>query len=239
MSQLEDLLRAATRETAAEVTSESIPPLDVTTLPLPRRRPQCRLSGPFAPLIAAAAVVLVAALSLVLSTVVAVPRPPAGPPGLAAPPYYVALTATGTPAGDHPVVLTVRSTATGKVLATVPAPHPYGTFNLIQGTADDQMFLVGAQVWHPRITGSGSNAIVDNMPEPVRLYWLRFDPASGHATLTALPVPQFNGEDLNLVSASPDGTRLAVQLGSAVRFYALPGGAEHSVPFIAQQGYIG
>jgi hypothetical protein len=77
------------------------------------------------------------------------------------------------------------------------------------------------------------------MPEPVRLYWLRFDPASGHATLTALPVPQFNGEDLNLVSASPDGTRLAVQLGSAVRFYTLPGGAEHSVPFIAQQGYIG
>jgi len=240
MSQIEDLLRAATRETAAEVTAETIPPLDVTTLPLPRRRPAWRFSGPFAPLLAAAAVVLVVVLSLVLSSVIAVSRPPAGPPGrVGIPPYYVALTATGTPAGNHPVVLTVRSTATGNVLATVPAPRPYGTFNLVQGTADDQTFLVGAQVWHPQIIGSGSNAMVNDIPEPVRLYWLRFDPAGGHATLTALPVPQFNGQDLNLVSVSPDGTRLAVQLGSQVQLYALPGGTQHSVPFAAQQGYIG
>jgi hypothetical protein len=240
MSQIEDLLRAATRETAAEITPDSVPRLDVATLPLPRRRPFWRFSGPFAPLLAAAAVVLVVVLSLVLTSVIAVTRPPAGPAGPAgAPPYYVALTATGTPAGDHPVVLTIRSTATGKVLAKVAAPRPYGTFNLVQGTADDQTFLVGAQVWHPQTIGGGSDEMVNNIPPPVRLYWLRFDQATSHATLAALPVPQFNGQDLNLVSVSPDGTRLAVQLNSDVILYDLSDGTEHTVPFAAQQGYIG
>ena len=241
MSRIEDLLRAATRETAAEITPDSIPRLDVATLPLPRRRPFWRFSGPFAPLLAAAAVVVVVVLSLVLTSVIAVTRPPAGPAGPAgAPPYYVTLTATGTPAGDHPVVLTVRSTATGKVLATVPAPRPYGTFNLVQGTADDRTFLVGAQVWHPQIVGSGSNENLNNMPSPVRLYWLRFDPDSGRATLSALPVPPFNGEYLITASVSPDGSRLAVDYEDTwLRLYTLPGGTEHTVPFAASQGYVG
>jgi len=241
MTRIEDLLRAATRETTAEVTPQSIPPLDVATLPLPRRRPRLRLRGPFAPLLAAAAVALVVVLSLVLSSVLAVPRPPAGAPGLAGvPPYYVALTATGTPAGNHPMVLTVRSTVTGTVLATVTAPHPYGTFNLVQGTADDRTFLVGAQEWHPQITGTGSTANVNNIPPPVQLYWLRFDPSAGHVTLTALPIPPFNGEYLINASVSPDGTRLAVAYEDTwLRIYSLPGGAERSWRFGNQEGYIG
>lgn len=87
------------------------------------------------------------------------------------PPYYIATTATGSPAYDHPVYITVRSTFTGKVLATVTAPRPYGTFNLIQGTADDRTFLVGTQVWH-----SPGKKLCDNPSEPVRLLLLRYDP---------------------------------------------------------------
>jgi hypothetical protein len=235
MSQIEDLLRAATREAAAEVTPESIPPLDVATLPLPRRRPRWRSSGPFAPLLAAAAVVLVVVLSLVLSSVLAVSRPPASPaPGIAgAPPYYVALTTTFPeaqyPLSEQPSQLTVRSTVTGKVLATVSAPRPYGQFLLVDGTADDRTFLVGAQVWDTNYVGGGQQ-----MGEPVRFFLLHFDPSTHQASLSALPLPQFsNGMYLETASISPDGTRIAVGYQSGhyatqIQVYTLPGGAERT-----------
>jgi hypothetical protein len=224
------------------VRPEDIPALDPATLPVPRRpAPRSggpRSGGPLIPLLAAAAVVLIVTLSLVLSTVVAVPRPPAVVPGVpAVPPYYVALTATGNPAASHPVTLTVRSTFTGKVLATVAAPRPYGTFNLVDGTADDRTFLVGAQVWHPQIFGSD---YVNNMQPPVQLYWLRFDPSTGQARLTPLPIPPFNGEYLNMASVSPDRTRLAVGYeDTTVRIYDLPSGAERTWSHRSPQGYIG
>jgi hypothetical protein len=234
MSQIEDLLRAATRESAAEVTPESIPPLDVTTLPLPRRGPGWRFGGPLAPLLAAAAVVLVVALSLVLSSVLAVSRPPSSPaPGIAgAPPYYVALT-TALPEAqnslsEQPAQLTVRSTATGTVLATVTAPRPYGQFVLVDGTADDRTFLVGAQVWHTNYVDAGQQ-----IGEPVRLFLLHFDPSTGQASLSSLPLPQFNGLYLESASISPDGTRIAVGYQSGhyatqIQVYTLPGGAERT-----------
>jgi hypothetical protein len=234
MSRIEDLLRTATRETAAEVTPESIPPLDVSTLPLPARRPRWRFSGPFAPLLAAAAVVIVVALSLVLSTVLAAPRPPVAPAaGIAgAPPYYVALTtalpAAQNPLSAQPAQLTVRSTATGKVLATVAAPPPYGQFVLVDGTADDRTFLVGAQVWDANYVGAGQQ-----MGEPVRFFLLHYDPSTRQARLSALPLPQFNGMYLETASISPDGTRIAVGYQSGhyatqIQVYTLPGGAERT-----------
>jgi hypothetical protein len=242
MSHIEDLLRDATAGAAAEVRPESIPPLDVAALPLPRRRPRWWLSGPFAPLVAAAAVLLIVVLSLVVRTVIAVPRPASpGPSPLAgAPPYYVTLTATGTPADSHSQDLTVRSTATGAVLATVTAPRPYGTFNLVDGTGNDRTFLVGAQVWHPDPFPADGDAVENNIASPVRLYWLRFDPSTGHATLSPLPIPQLNGEYASTVSVSPDGTRLAVQYEeTSLRIYDLPSGAERSWSFGNAEGYIG
>lgn len=242
MTRIEDLLRAATRETAAEVRPESIPPLDPATLPVPRRS-LLRFGGPLSPLLAAAAVVLVVAASVTLSTVLHASQPPASSSDTdiaGVPPYYVALTSTGTPAANHPVDLTVRSTLTGKVLTTVAAPRPYGTFNLVDGTADDRTFLVGAQVWHPSHFGTP-----DNIPEPVRLFWLRYDPSTGQARFTALPIPQFNGLELQTASVSPDGTRLAVGYqdmngNTSIRTYTLPGGAQRIwSPTPAQEGNIG
>jgi hypothetical protein len=225
MTQMENLLRAATKQTADEVAPDNIPALDLAMLPVPRRS---RVRVPaVGPLLAAAAVALVVVLTVTLSTVLPSHQPSSAD---AIPPYYVALTATGTPADSHPVTLTVRSTSTGRVLATVAAPRPYGTFNLVEGTADDQTFLVGAQVWHPTGSGPGNE---DNIPETVRLYLLRFAPATGGTSLTALPIPAFNGEYLQEASISPDGTRIAVGYQSTqeswIRVYTLPGGASRTL----------
>lgn len=185
--------------------------------------------------------VLVVVLSLVLNGVFAVPRPaPAGPgliiPGV--PPYYAALTATPLPSGQiiDRLGLTVRSTVTGKVLATVTPPHPYGQFILVDGTAGDRTFLVGAQLWPPHPGGSASVT-----PEPVRLFLLHFDPATDKATLSALPLPQFSGLNLETAPISPDGTRVAVAYEngpqvSQVRVYTLPGGAERTWAATPAQG---
>ena len=238
MTQIENLLRAATRDAAAEVTPESIPRFDDARLPVPRRR----LPGfarPLTPLLAAAAVVLVVVLSLVLSSVFAMPRPaPAGPgsiiPGV--PPYYVALTTPSPVMYQYPAELTVRSTATGTVLTTVTAPRPYGQFLLVDGTADDRTFLVGAQVLNTQAAGASAQ-----IPEPVRLFLLHFDPSTDRATLSALPLPQYNGLNLQTASISPDGTRVAVAYEdgpqvSQIRVYTLPSGAERTWAAAPAQG---
>jgi hypothetical protein len=134
----------------------------------------------------------------------------------------------------------VRSTFTGQVLATVTAPRPYGTFNLVEGTADNRTFLVGAQVWHPRESAPGDVNGLNNIPEPVRLYLLHFDPPTAGTSLTALPIPQLNGQYLQEASISPDGTRVAVGYDAplaghqnvyenSIRIYSLPGGAERTL----------
>ena len=186
--------------------------------------------------------VLVVVLSLVLSSVFAVPRPaPAGPglviPGV--PAYYVALTATPSPpsAVVDRLGLTVRSTVTGKVLATITLPRPYGQFMLVDGTADDRTFLVGAQVWHTHWAGAGAQ-----IPEPVRLFLLHFDPSTDRATLSALPLPQFNGLNLQTAPISPDGTRIAVAYQDGpkatwLRVYTRSGNTVRTwTPTLAQEG---
>jgi len=227
MTAMEHLLRAATRETAAEVLPDTIKPLDMATMPIPRlsRRPAWRFGGPLSPLYAALAIVLVAALSATLATVIPARRAPVS--GIAGvPPYYVALTATGTPAARHPAELTVRSTFSGAVLATVAAPAPYGTFTLVDGTANDRTFLVAAMPWGP------PGWLVTSAP--LRLFWLRYDPASGIARLTALPIPALDGRWVRAASVSPDGTRVAVlmqnmqTLTDSITAYNLPGGASRT-----------
>jgi hypothetical protein len=176
----ERLLRAAARDEAAAVTSASVPSFDQARLPVPRRPllGSVALRGPLAPLLAAVAVVAVVALALTLSSVLTraghASRPAtgngAGPgrPTDAVPLTYVALTATGTPATGHPFTITVRSTITGKALATVAPPASLGTFSLVEGTANPDTFLVGAQPWHP-VSG-------DNSAQPVTLFLLHYNP---------------------------------------------------------------
>jgi hypothetical protein len=251
MNRVESLLRAAARDEAAEVGPESVPAFEPAGR-LARRRPRPRRNlpsrGTLAPLLAAAAVVAVVVLALALSSVLpgsgrghgAATGPVTGPTLGAdqVPPYSVALTVTGTPAGAHPFTITVRSTLDGRTLATVAPPSGFGTFSLVEGTASATTFLVGAQPWRPapasRIPARADNET--DTAQPVTLFWLRYDPSAGAVRLSLVPVPQLSDVGLAAVSVSPDGSRIAVAhretgdgwIRGQVTVYPLTGGAAHT-----------
>jgi hypothetical protein len=240
MTPLEELLRSATREAAADITPESIQPLEVGALRGPsavRRLAARRLTIPLA---AAAAVVVVAGLSLALPRVLASPQTAAGKtaagkkaggsaslaaPSSPAPPavtrvpaIYAALTGVTYPWYDHPLDITVRNTETGAVLATVKPPAPYGTFAFVGPGSSAGTFLAGVQRWQPV---SNSRYADNNNAAPITLLLLHFDQASGHVSVSSLPAPALPGLEagepvFESASLSPDGTELAVATGNAV-----------------------
>jgi hypothetical protein len=147
------------------------------------------------------------------------------------PPYFLELTGpagTAVPAGlSQRLDVTVRASFTGQALALVRPPGNPGTFTFVTAsTGDGRAFLVGAQPWDPARFGA------DDSDAPVSFYLLRFDPASGRARLTPLPVPAASlAEGATLFSAalSPDGARLAVaEAGNGnvldVHVYPVPAG---------------
>jgi len=207
---------------------------------------------------AAAAVLAALSVSLVLVLASCSPpasRPPAGARTTAAPgtasaatapaspvgakdtvwPYYAELNAMSHPLYRSPRDLTIRSTGTAAVLATVRPPAPFQTFGLLTGGAVADQWVVGAQPWHPL-------RVDDNSAQPVTLFSLTFDPATKRTTLARLPVPPVRalpfmpggpdqpGQDqLAAASLSPDGTRLATVVitpaAFEVRVYPVHGGA--------------
>ena len=219
MTPLQDRLRAALRETADEIPPEA-PPLRLH--PARRTRTGTRQNGTrpawrawAAPLAAAALVAAVIAVSVALA--VAVRHQPAtsgqaSPDGV--PPYYVALTVPGTYTdiytGGDGTAAEVRATATGAVLARITVPAPYVQFAAVTAAADDRTFvLVAQEKSHPP-------ASLAPYYQPSRFYLLHFDPASGRASLRALPaafIPANN--EVCDTALSPDGTLLAADIGSA------------------------
>jgi hypothetical protein len=240
MTPLEDRLRDAARQTGEEVTPDSIAAFDPATMPSPRRaraRRGARSWRVAGPLLTAAAIALVAVVTVTLSGNGPSHQPMPSPPATelsGVPAYYVALTATGAPA-DSPADLTVRSTFTGQVLKTVKAPSPFGNFSLVEGTASDQTFLVGLQVWDP--VKARRSGVADDSAQPVKLYLLHFDPSTGRATLDALPIPQLSAQELGTASISPDATRIAVDnaAGTSISVYTLPSGAERTLSLTSAQ----
>lgn len=233
MTRTEDLLRAATKHAAAEIRPSSIRPLDPATLAAPRRhgnpvpagRPRRRLQLAL-PLAAAAAVVgLSVGLHLALDGVAgpsarakaSANAGPGGASGLSGkaprassgtvPVFYAALTGTTYPWDENRHVITIRSTMTGAVLATVTPPSGYGTFASVAPGQNDEEFVVGAQPWQP-VTNSAVTD--DNNWAPVTLLMLHFDPATHAVSFSPLPSPKVDGRDVQGVVVSPDGTELAV-----------------------------
>lgn len=103
----------------------------------------------------------------------------------------------------------VRVTATGTAVATIAAPHPYGTFIGVTAAADNRTFVLAAQKL-ARLPLTTSPA--------TRFFLLRIDPASrapgGRAQLTPLPVAeQVPGRAVSGLALAPDATRLAVTAG--------------------------
>jgi len=150
-------------------------------------------------------------------------------------PYYAELNAVSHPLYRNPRVLTIRSTSTAAVLATVRPPAPFQTFGVLAGGTVPDQWVVGAQPWRPV-------RVDDNSAQPVTLFSVTFDPVTKRATLTRLPMPPVHalpfmpgGPDqpgqnqLAAVELSPDGTRLAAVVitpsAFQVRVYPVAGGA--------------
>lgn len=227
---IEDLLRQATKDAATEI--DSAGPLDPDTLARPRSRAgrqAARGRWPLAVPLAAAAVVAVAGLSVTLPRMLGAAAgsagakvstgagrgatsgsstgPISGSSGTV-PGFYATLTGTRYPWYDHPENITIRSTYSGQVLATVtPASAGFGTFGLVAAGAADEEFVVGAQPWN----AVSNSAYADNdNAAPMTFLLLRFDPPTDRVTFTRLPGAAVAGADVEGVALSADGTRLAV-----------------------------
>ena len=194
---VEDRVRTATRARADLVT-------DIRPLELPADRP---LRVPFAPPtrrwvgwlapVAAAAVVIALAVTLVLTRHSAGPTPvPATSPvspAIAAiektvPEYYAEITG--------PDAVTVGDDRTGAVVATVRPPGNV-TFVGVTAAADDRTFVLDTQA-----DGAGTHA----------WYLLRIDTGASNPTqLTPLPIATLPGADqIDGLALSPDASELAV-----------------------------
>jgi hypothetical protein len=218
---LEDRLRIALRDTAAQVPPGTVRPL---ALPAANRKRPRRAGGParrtLTALSAAAAVAGIAIAATVLAagspghSGTPAPhrhsRPASGQDGGAPPPlppYFLVLTGTGYPYYDNPLHAAIGATASGQTLATIAPPAPDGTFIAVTAAADDRTFVLAAQPWQPYNT---SYAVGLNSG-PVTFYLLRFSPGDSEPTLTPLPIPAVPAsEQLAGLALRPDGAQLAV-----------------------------
>lgn len=148
---------------------------------------------------AAAAVCLVAGLSVAISGGGQARHPAAGSSLLdRVPRYYMMLLAKGS---SQPYEAVIRDTVTGKVLATVRPPSPFKTFSLAAAAPNDRTFVLAAR------PGSGIGLL------PTRLYRAQFNPARRSIQLTPLPIPEFVSTTPPAeLAVSPDATELAVAL---------------------------
>jgi len=223
MNTVEDRLRAALRETAGEVTPQSVPSLHLDRVqdrgrglagPTARRRWAAWLT----PLAAAASVTAVIAASLAIPTVFhgghqAASRP-AGP-FAGVPPYYVALAVKKPhlrPTIAQRQFAQVRATATGAVLAVVTPHEPYGTFSAV-AAGNDHTFVLAASKWKVVRANGGTFA----MATATKFFLLRLAADGRPRRLTSLPIPAMPpGAEISGFALTRDGSKLAVALRGGV-----------------------
>ena len=240
MNTIEDKVRMALRETGEEISPHGVPPLRLGGT---RRTRLPRIPGRWGtwltPLAAAAAVAAVVAASLAISTTfhgrarstgqAATARwngSPAGPRSALhkVPPYFVVLPPQ---AQIYARTAQVRSTVTGRLLATFSPPRPYRVFTWVSGTADEHTFVLAAQRWwNISASQAGRRAQERDNNAPTVFFKLAFDPATRTAQLTRLTIPEkIRGTNLGGMGVSPDGTRLALDLRRSIQIVTLSTGA--------------
>jgi hypothetical protein len=241
MNVLEDKIRAAFEQTAADIAPQAVPPLRLPTGrltgrlgPAGRHRWRAWLTPPAA----AAAVAAVVVATLTISGAIHGPRPRTGPTGgrqgplAGVPPYYVVLAGKNpSPSVMQPQSATVRASATGTVLATVTPPRPYRTFEMARTAGDNHTFLLIAGRWETTHKQGGTFVRTG----PPRLFLLHIGLDGRTTRLTPLLAPQEPANaQISDVALSPDGSRLAVALrggtgggpGPQIQVFTLATGAE-------------
>lgn len=209
-SRLRDPTSAATRNAAAVITPGSVPPLRLAESP-GRQRPARRTRMAwFVPLAAAAAVAAVVLGGTAAGSWLTRPgdgRPAVGGPGTGAdagawtdavPAYYVAL--------QDASYASVRSTATGAVLARIKTHVP---FVGVTGSVDDRTFVLDAQrsIMGPTVKWPGQPAF----------YLLRLSASGTEQSLTRIAFPALpKGTVVTGLALSPDGGRLAVAVDAGL-----------------------
>ncbi len=208
MNSLEDKVKTSLRQTAEEIRPHQVPPLRLAGGHRIRHAwyaRRHRMSPWLVPLTAAAAVAAVLAASVGISSAIHPgPQAPAAasqtiPASTLAkvPAYFVGLTG-GVPDQQRRAV--VAATATGKTLATVTPPKPYGAFDWVAAAADDHTFVLAAQRWVP---------ISHWKLEPVTFFRLVLTAAGKPGRLTRLPIAPVKNF-ISAITLSPDGSKLAV-----------------------------
>jgi hypothetical protein len=192
MSSLEDELREAYRAITDTVREEELPGLYEK-----RARGHRSRFGTFAPLAAAAAVVLAIAVGFAVPKLMSAPSGPPTPgtvtPRTAktTPPFMIIV---NTPSAERPLV--VVSAATGRTAATVPVPRKRTAWFDVAPTANGTTFVVAA------------TPLSGGLCQPTYLYTLTLSARGVPTSLRPWADPIVRAEIGNL-SASADGHTLA------------------------------
>jgi hypothetical protein len=210
VEQVEERIRDAFRAAAEAVTARDLP-----GLPTPRDRswvarrllewtPRARVRAVI-PVVAAACVAVI----VVAATLVA-PRVLAGPPGrgaatglAGAPRFFAGL--TGMPQDN---ALNVYRSATGRVVASVPAPRPDREFEAVARLGGDRTYVAAA--------------VASSRACTTQLYRFTIGPGGRPSGLIPLSVPQITGVVMELVG-SADGNVLAYKVGGLCAPHQLTG----------------
>ena len=235
MTVLEDRLRSELRAQSELITPESIVPLrlpsDTDRMPgVLRRRGPRQWASWLLPLAAAAAAAAVIAGTFAVAHMLLGsgqgPRP-AGPKYATVPANY-AYTVQGDiynysshgtqySASVNGRYLKVRSTATGKLLATVFPPRPYNNFSMITADASGTVFVLGAMADWERYANTLPRVYRRNQTTLMRFLALHIGPAGQvQQSGLSLPVAVTLGQQPS-IALSPEGTRLAVASGGGGR----------------------
>jgi hypothetical protein len=250
VSGIEDIVRQvmASHDQEAPGTPDLLRALEARPGPPARRG---KWSGLLVPLAAAAAVAGVVAAALAIGAAFHGHARPPGPATAAqshpfpaplrpaaqrpaaldqVPRYFAELALTGPVQVMGGEAVVVRSTVTGQVLATVAPPRPYQIFTWVSAAADDRTFVLAAQRYWPIASGqAGMPAQNRDITTPVVFFRMTFDPATHTAKLARLAVPEtIQAGQLAGMTVSPDGTRLALDLGQSIRVVTLATGAIRS-----------
>jgi hypothetical protein len=231
MNMIEERIRAAARAAADTVTPDSVPDLELPAARSRRlgrqRRPTRSTWTPWAARLAPAAAALVV-VAIVITVVEVNPAPRQGGLGLATgtaarpavpagpragsyvrsgqvPTYFVAITASGA---------AVRLTASGATVATIAPSLPGGTVIAVTAAGDDRTFVLAETA---RDTDVAS------------FYQYRLGTSGRPGAPARLPMSVAESKMMTSLALSPDGTRLAIAIGSGdgvqqVKLYPVHGG---------------